>query len=420
MALEAGERYVTNTGLTTVIQSAPTSEQQGWLDLRNPALLRYKLEPFLILCKQRFRLEEVLSYYNNHEKLEFQQALGILDEKQNVQNVNEHGVLTQVTRPSFVGADLDGYDLQGADLQGAQMQGAILQGATMQGAALQGANLQGAQMQGAILQWAALQEADLREADLQKAQMRGAGMQRAILRGATMQEATMQGAILWDAQMQGAQMQGATMRKTQMQGAQMQGSILEGADLERADLRRAQMQGADLQGAQMQGADLRGADLSLTDLSGANFYNAKNLNTVILTNAFYDAANPPLNLPENILALDGESYEKAKKLQAAYREALVSDNEATITAAETALTTHLEQCRKENAKKALKENFCTIATVFGGEAISILVKKLAGSAVTVTGDSPTTAASPSDQQDLSLDDGNIDPYSQYGYPALQR
>jgi len=55
-------------------------------------------------------------------------------------------------------------------------------------------------------------------------------------------------------------------------------------------------------------------------------------------------------------------------------------------------------------------------SVLREEAISILVKKLAGSAVTITGESATTAASPSD---VSLG-GNIDPYIKYGYPALQR
>jgi uncharacterized protein YjbI with pentapeptide repeats len=41
--------------------------------------------------------------------------------------VNEIGVLTKVTRPSFVGADLQGYDLQGADLRGTDLRGTDLQ-----------------------------------------------------------------------------------------------------------------------------------------------------------------------------------------------------------------------------------------------------------------------------------------------------
>ena len=197
------------------------------------------------------------------------------------------------------------------------------------------------------------------------------------------------------------------------------------------------MQGADLSGAKMQGTDLQGADLSLTDLSGADFYNAENLNTVILTNAFYDAENPPKNLPDNIkdnlLALDKKSYEKAKKLQAAYREALVSDNEneTAITDAEKALTEHLGKCREENAKKAIQQ----AAPVLGANAIPILVEKLAGSAVRVTDGLPTTAASPSDVSlggnyslpeqakapiKVSNPPSPDNPYSQYGYPALQR
>jgi uncharacterized protein YjbI with pentapeptide repeats len=283
---------------------------------------------------------------NKGEAEEAQQALEIHD---------TDGVVTKITRPSFVGADLQGYDLQGADLSNA--------------------DLYGADLRHADLRWANLQGADLREAKLKEADLRV------------------------------AQMQGADLRWADLRDAQMQG----------ANLREANLQDANLQDAKMQGADLRGADLSLTDLSGANFYNAKNLNTVILTNAFYDMANPPLNLPENIkdklLALDGESYEKAKELQDAYREALVTNSQDTITAAEKALTEHLEKCREDNAKKAIQQ----AAPVLGEEAISIVVEKLAGPAVTVTGNSPTTAASPSDQQDLSLDGGNVDPYTQYGY-----
>jgi hypothetical protein len=111
------------------------------------------------------------------------------------------------------------------------------------------------------------------------------------------------------------------------------------------------------------------------------------------------------------LALDKPSYEEAKKLQNAYREALVSDNEGDITAAEKALTEHLGKCREENAKKAIQQ----AAPVLGANAIPILVEKLAGSAVRVTDGLPTTAASLSD---VSLGGGNgdsgINPYNFYG------
>ena len=154
----------------------------------------------------------------------------------------------------------------------------------------------------------------------------------------------------------------------------------------------------------------------VTVKSGADFEHAKNLNTAQWDLAFYDATNPPKNLPANIkdklLALDKPSYEEAKKLQAAYREALVSDNEEAITAAEKALTDYLKEKAREAAGKALHNVIPVLGTA---RALSIVVEISAGSAVTVTGDSPTTAASPSD---VSLGGGNgdsgINPYEYYG------
>jgi Spy/CpxP family protein refolding chaperone len=348
----ANDCYVTDNDQTIVYQGALTPEQKKWLGENHnkpiDAITCLPLTPaqklYLALCKNGFNLPEALAScgLNADEAAEAQQPLKIRD---------ADGVVKEITRPTFVGAALNGYDLQGADLYGA----------------------------------------DLRHADLR--------------------EANLQGADLWEADLEFAN----------LQGADLYGADLREADLREANLQDAKMQGADLSGAKMQGTDLQGADLSLTDLSGADFYNAENLNTVILTNAFYDAENPPKNLPDNIpdnikdnlLALDKKSYEKAKELQAAYREALVSDNEneTAITDAEKALTEHLGKCREENAKKAIQQ----AAPVLGAEAIPILVKKLAGSAVRVTDGLPTTAASLSGQQGVSLDGGNVDPYTQYGY-----
>jgi hypothetical protein len=180
---------------------------------------------------------------------------------------------------------------------------------------------------------------------------------------------------------------------------------MQGAGLQEANMQGANMRNANLCYANLSRTDLDGADLSLTDLSGADFEHAKNFNKCEI--AFYDAKNPPKNLPDNIpdnikdnlLALDKKSYKEAKKLQAAYKEALVTNSQDTITAAEKALTKHLEKCREDNAKKAIQQ----AAPVLGEEAISIVVKKLAGPAVRVTGELATTAASPSGQQGVSLD-----------------
>ncbi len=326
MALEVGESYTDKNG-TKVIQGALTRKQEKWLgenyNKSIDAITCLPLTPaqklYLALCKNGFNLPKALEScdLNKDEAAEAQQALKIHD---------TDGVVTKITRPTFVGAALQRYDLQGADL------------------------------------W------------------------KANLRGANLSNADLAGTDLWGTDLQGAQMQGAQM-----------------------------------QGAYLNWANLYGADLSLTDLSGANFYNAdfynaENLNTVILTNAFYDAENPPKNLPDNIpdnikdnlLALDKKSYGKAKQLQAAYQEALVSDNEEAITAAEKALTKHLEKCRVDNAKEALQK----AALVLGKAAtLSIVFKVSAVPAVTVTGALPATTAAPSGQPDVSL--------GSYNQPTIQ-
>jgi hypothetical protein len=345
----ADDDYVTDNGRTTVDQGALTPEQKKWLGENHnkpiDAITCLPLTPaqklYLALCKNGFNLPKALAScgLNADEAAEAQQPLKIRD---------ADGVVTEITRPTFVGAALNGYDLQGADLYGA----------------------------------------DLRHADLR--------------------EANLQGADLWEADLEFAN----------LQGADLYGADLRHADLREANLQDAKMQGADLSGAKMQGTDLQGADLSLTDLSGADFDGAKNFNKCEI--AFYDAENPPKNLPDNIpdnitdnlLALDKKSYEKAKELQDAYREALVSDNEEDITAAEKALTDYLKEKAREAAKKAIQQ----AAPVLGKAAtLSIVFKVSAVPAVTVTGDSPTTAASPSD---VSLGGGNgdsgINPYEYYG------
>jgi hypothetical protein len=209
----------------------------------------------------------------------------------------------------------------------------------------------------------------------------------------------------------GAKLFSAKLKDAYLKGADLRDTDLRKADLRGAKLKEADLRGADLEGAHLWGADLEGADLRITNLSGADFERAKNLNTVQWDLAFYDATNPPKNLPANIkdklLALDEKSYTEAEKLQNAYREALVSDNEEDITAAEKALTDYLKEKAREAAGKALHN----VIPVLGEEAISIVVEISAGSAVRVTGELATTAASPSD---VSLG-GDVNHYSQYGY-----
>ncbi len=375
MALRAGQSYTTDNGTTTVIQGALTPEQTAWWNRSgtpNYLTLTPAQDLYIALCKNGFHLKKALESCGLKEKkaaeakqvlrtldadsvvkqvtrlslpaqrlylelclngmhllesfgltdeLEAQQALNILNADR-TPRVNDYGVVTHITRPSFVGANLQEYDLRGADLQRAN---------------------------------------------------------------------------LWRAEMQRAQLQGADLRY------------------------------ADLQGAKMQGANLDGADLRLTDLSGVDFNHARNLENTNrnLENtkwklAFYDATNPPENLPDNIkdklLALDEPAYKTAKELQDAYREALVSDNEEAITAAEKQLTTYLEQYRRDNATKAIEQ----AVSVLGAEAtFAEVARASAGSAVTITADSATKAASPSGQQGVSLGgadkpaNGDVNPYQYY-------
>jgi hypothetical protein len=129
------------------------------------------------------------------QKVEAQQALEIHD---------ADGVVRKITRPSFVGANLDRYDLWKADLSNADLWGADLSNAD-----LWGANLQGA---------------DLREADLQRADL-----WRADLRDAQMQGADLKKALLWHADLRGAQLQGADLKKAVLLGADISGANFQDA-----------------------------------------------------------------------------------------------------------------------------------------------------------------------------------------------
>ncbi len=296
MALEVGHSYITNIGRTTVDQGALTREQSEWSEEncdKNTDFLTYlPLTPaqklYLALCKNGFNLPKALAScgLTEDEATKAQQALEIHD---------ADGVVRKITRPSFVGANLDRYDLEGADLRGAQMQNANLCRADMQGAALEGADLGGAQMQEAQMQ-----EAQMRGADLYGAQLQGADLRRADLCGADLRGAQMQAADLQDADLRGAQMQKAKLQDANLQGAQMQG-----ADLEEADLRRAKIQGV--------------------DISGAKFQHAKNLrDALFLDLAFYCQDNPPKNLVEELngvavkqrpMALTKQEYDKVCRLR---------------------------------------------------------------------------------------------------------
>ena len=203
----------------------------------------------------------------------------------------------------------------------------------------------------------------------------------------------------------------AAVRKspTCLYQANLSGTKLVGADLQGVDLRRANLRMA----------SLWRADLRLTDLSGADLRYWDETRAIKWDLAFYNADEPP-KLPEAIkgklLSLNAESYEKAKTLQAAYREALERNYSKAITAAEEALTEHLEQCRQDNAEKALRN----AVSVLREKAISIVVQASAGSAVTITNCSTTKAASLSGQSDASLGGGGDITLAAYYTFQIQR
>jgi uncharacterized protein YjbI with pentapeptide repeats len=195
MALGAGQSYTDKNG-TKVIQGALTRKQENWLgenrnkpiDGRTTELL--PLTPaqklYLALCKNGMQLQEALESccLNETQKAPAQQALNILDANGAQQNINEADIVTKITRPTFVGANLNRYDLWNA-----QMQGANLWGAGLQEADLSWAHLRDAQMQGADLKKAWLCHANLRGAQLQGADLKKAGLLGADISGANFQDA---------------------------------------------------------------------------------------------------------------------------------------------------------------------------------------------------------------------------------------
>ncbi len=281
MALWVGKSYTAANDITKVTQGAVTPEQKACLGKNRDKSIdeRTYLRPtpaqdlYIALCQNGFKLQEALKScnLNEDEAEEAKTALKIL--------VNENGVLTKVTRPSFVGADLQGYDLEEADLEGADLRNANLRRANLRGAKLQNADLRDADLRGA----------NLRYADLYKAQMQGADLRDADLR--------------W-----------AFLRRAKLQGA----------DLRDADLQEALLKYADLQNAKLQEAEMQRAKLDGSDISGANFNNVKNLDSASLDLAFYCQDNPPKNLAEALngvdankrpMALTKQEYEKVCRLR---------------------------------------------------------------------------------------------------------
>jgi hypothetical protein len=223
--------------------------------------------------------------------------------------------------------------------------------------------------------------------------------------------------------LQGADLRGAGFGGCELQRINLHGAKLQGAKLEYCNLFRANLRGANLRGANLRYANLYEADLSLIDVSGVDFGGARNLEDAENSEnnkwelAFYDATNPPENLPDTIkgklLALDERSYKEAIRLQKSYQNALFSDNRDAFAAAEWKLTDYLGMKAAEAAKKAASEAVEARATAalkdaMVGMAISHYSNNPQQLSFTVTDGLPTTAAAPSGQPDVSLGSDDID------------
>lgn len=129
-----------------------------------------------------------------------------------------------LSRCSFIGANLPAVRLDYANLGGARFDGANLWFAR-----LDGANLSQARLGGANLGWARLDGANLRGArfdgaDLSGAQLDGADLWRARLDGADLSDSVLVGADLT-----GAQLDGADLWRAQLEGANLSRALLDGA-----------------------------------------------------------------------------------------------------------------------------------------------------------------------------------------------
>ncbi len=146
-----------------------------------------------------------------------------------------------LSRSSFIGANLTYAHLEHANLRYAHLEGTYLWGAHLEGAYLTYTHLEGA----------SLGRAKLRGADLSYAQLEGAYLGRTQLEGAMLMYAHLEGAILMYAHLEGAYLWSAHLEGTHLGGAHLEGANLTDAHLDGADLEDAHLEGADLEHAHL-------------------------------------------------------------------------------------------------------------------------------------------------------------------------
>jgi uncharacterized protein YjbI with pentapeptide repeats len=193
-----------------------------------------------------------------------------------------------LSRASFLGADLRGamldwVNLSRADLRGANLLAADLSKADLPLADLRMSDLRGADLRGADLRRGQLSEADLSDAnlsdvDLSDANLGGAGFPapdpsvalrtEANLSRANLSRANLNQADLNQANLTSANLSHANLREANLAGCSLTWADLTGARLDWANLRRADLREANLAGCSLTWADLTGADLTEANLSG--------------------------------------------------------------------------------------------------------------------------------------------------------
>ena len=114
-----------------------------------------------------------------------------------------------------------------------------------------------------------------------------ANLQQSNLTGVDLTEADLKGADFREANLKEANLRGADLKAADLEGTNLAGASLNEANLAGAFLWGANLRGVDLSEANLAGADLEGAKLSSAILVGANLNEISNLETTVLTGAFY-------------------------------------------------------------------------------------------------------------------------------------
>jgi uncharacterized protein YjbI with pentapeptide repeats len=179
-----------------------------------------------------------------------------------------------------------GCDLSQANLTGLDLSNTDLSGVNLGGANLSGANLSGTKLTGANLSQANLNNAVLRSANLNGADLTGSTVTDADLRGATLSEANLSQADFSRTNLGNGNLKGANLTGTKLLAANLGSANLTEVNVERADFSQAKLSGADftnamnvptaiLTGANLTGANLIGTGVTASEVAKANSEPAK-------------------------------------------------------------------------------------------------------------------------------------------------